>query len=271
MSDNKYINYYDNFSEYDINSSDEEIKNKSTSKLKEILRDMSSVREKTVEYNKKRIKFRDILFEAINCMTSRKKITINKEITIKEDDIFIYHKQDKARLENVLSSKRILSEIQEFIKDDELTKKLSKTREEFIEMNSPEVGLRKRVQMFPTVYIVEEVNRHPILIESGTSGGFLKFRKYRENHYAFQIINKHRYKENKKKHKNYTNKREYNEEITFRPGKNDLAILAEEYEYFQEIIDIADEKLEKRINFYDNQISKIRERFKREIVSSNIL
>jgi hypothetical protein len=270
MKEDTYLKYYQNNGNYDFNK---KLCGKKPKEIANILVKMDEVREKILKYGKLRNEFRELLYRCINCMTSRKKFTVEDEITVREDNIFVYHTSNVARIEDVLGSEYIVSEIKEYVKNDDLKEKLSKVREDFISINSPELGMKDMNKFNTNSYLVEEVDNCPVVIDKHS---VLKIIKYKENHFPFEIINVHRYRN--KKFNGYNNSNKYNDyektyspKVIFNPTKTDLTILANNYEYFDKIIQNGFEKLDKRIRFYENETSKIEDYFKSEIVSSNLV
>lgn len=111
---------------------------------KDFLDEYEALREASTRYCEARTNFRDTFLAILNTMTSRKKIYANKEITLRDNNIFFFNDTEKASLDYLFNNKNTFEDVCEYIKNDELEEKFRETRREVLKMESNNIGVFSR-------------------------------------------------------------------------------------------------------------------------------
>lgn len=121
---------------------------------------MSEIERIGVEYRKKRVNFREQLFSAIYNMCGYK--TINKEVTIKDGSVFVYYKDYKPNIFQVLQNEQVYNSILQELNSEERTK-LNSLKEEINENLSPRIGINKNNRLFAFKLMPNNTNKGVLL------------------------------------------------------------------------------------------------------------
>jgi hypothetical protein len=238
-------------------------------KLKEVDNDdfrekSTSFVKKSSEYQELVLEYRELLLDIISNITSRKKIYCNDKITLRDEDIFLFNKTEKANLRRLFADDEVSETLGEFIKNKELNNKFKEARENFNENNN-------------------NIGHNIVLLSNNIfDTGIFYLQKLQKEHFLAVRVNKPEeisFFEFKNRSKNDVyNSLEteysidsYKSAIASNNTETHLYYLKYNMDKVINLLDEANKKMQSKIEFLKEEIKRIKKEFKVVIVTNSLI
>lgn len=151
-------------------------------KFKNLTYNGSKLRSLMSDYEEYRFKFRrmikDLLYDKLTTP-----YYIEDEVTIRDDDFYVYNKRQICKLDRVLGYRIVFNDIKSNIEEPE---KFDSLRESFLNFDQESIKMYLQYNSLKTPMIVVEVDRMPFKINNNDNS--LRIYKYNEYDKKHQIL-----------------------------------------------------------------------------------